>query len=97
MADRVIGTCSVCGGDVVAYDGVWMSVSPPPADHCSRCGAVRAKGLVIQMIPVNPVYVPYVQTGVNAPLEYTLTSTHTTEAESFTYSTGAPTDDDSGS
>ncbi len=45
-----VGTCSRCGGDVVGHRGVWMSVTPPPPDRCSSCGAVRADD-VIQMSP----------------------------------------------
>lgn len=37
-----IGTCSLCGGDVIGHRGAWWAVIPPPADQCSRCGALRA-------------------------------------------------------
>lgn len=40
MQQRV-GTCSLCGGDVMGYRGAWFSVSAPPEDTCASCGAVR--------------------------------------------------------
>jgi hypothetical protein len=43
-----VGTCSLCGGDVVGYRGPWMGVTPPPPDKCKSCGATSA-GDVIQM------------------------------------------------
>jgi hypothetical protein len=53
--DRVIGTCSLCGGDVVAYEGIWMSVLPPPPPTCSGCRAVkRGTKPVIDMEPSAP-------------------------------------------
>lgn len=45
-----VGICSQCGGDVVGYRGSWHSISPPPPDQCSQCGAYRA-GQVIEMTP----------------------------------------------
>lgn len=44
-----VGRCSICGGAVMGFRGPWMSVTPPPADKCSTCGAVRAAD-VIQMV-----------------------------------------------
>jgi len=45
---EVIGTCSLCGGDVMGYK-VWHGTIPPPA-RCSRCGANRvSQGPVIPM------------------------------------------------
>lgn len=44
----VIGTCSICGGDVVAHDGAWYGVCPPPPPQCQRCGA-RPKAPMIEM------------------------------------------------
>lgn len=51
--DQRIGSCSICGGDVVHWVGAWMSTNPPPAPHCIRCGAVSAasQGPVIPMVP----------------------------------------------
>lgn len=37
---KVIGSCSICGGDVEAYSGPWMSTEPPPPPTCRSCGAV---------------------------------------------------------
>lgn len=50
---NVIGTCSICGGDVVAYTGIWMSVAPPSPPSCRNCGAVPAasQAPVIPMVP----------------------------------------------
>ena len=45
-----IGTCSICGGNVMGVRGAWMSVNPPPPDTCSLCGAVRRID-VIEMVP----------------------------------------------
>jgi hypothetical protein len=41
MSTRV-GTCSLCGGDVMGVRGAWMSILPPPPDTCAECGAVAA-------------------------------------------------------
>ena len=49
MTQRV-GTCSICGGDVIGLRGGWWSVNPPPPDECSNCGA-RAAWDVIPMFP----------------------------------------------
>ena len=38
--EQRVGTCSLCGGDVMGFRGAWMSVLPPPPDTCSSCGAV---------------------------------------------------------
>ena len=46
-----VGICSLCGGSVTGYRGAWHSILPPPPDTCSRCGAVRDDGTVIQMQP----------------------------------------------
>lgn len=46
MSEQRVGTCSICGGDVVGYRGAWMSVTPPPPDQCSRCGARRADDVI---------------------------------------------------
>lgn len=45
----VIGTCSLCGGDVVGHSGVWMATIPPPPARCSSCGATEARKPVIPM------------------------------------------------
>lgn len=48
-ADRVIGTCSICGGAVVMPTYYWSTV--PPMPQCIRCGGVPREryGRVIQM------------------------------------------------
>jgi hypothetical protein len=48
--NNVIGKCSICGGDVVGFTGIWMAVIPPPPAQCTSCGAVEA-GTVIKMTP----------------------------------------------
>lgn len=45
-----VGTCSLCGGDVVVPSGPWASVVPP-RPHCQDCGAQAAKGPVIDVVP----------------------------------------------
>lgn len=40
--EQRVGTCSLCGGDVMGHRGAYWSVIPPPPDHCVSCGAVRA-------------------------------------------------------
>lgn len=47
---RRVGTCSLCGGDVMGVRGPWWSVNPPPPDTCTNCGAV-AQNDVIRMHP----------------------------------------------
>ncbi len=46
-----IGSCSICGGDVMAYTGAWFSVNPPPPPECSKCGATTSDD-VIDMTPL---------------------------------------------
>lgn len=53
MSQQRVGTCSICGGTVEGYRGVWMSINPPPPDKCSQCGAV-AQSDVIKMHPAPP-------------------------------------------
>lgn len=43
---RRIGTCSICGGDVMGVRGTWG-----PPDTCTQCGAMRRID-VIEMVPV---------------------------------------------
>lgn len=61
MAEQVIGSCSICGGDVVGYVGPWFSIVPPPPAKCSRCGAEEQRGPVIPMRPAGgrPASAPY--------------------------------------
>jgi hypothetical protein len=49
--DRVLGSCSICGGAVTQPSIVWSTVMPEP--RCSSCGArpVQASGPVIEMEP----------------------------------------------
>lgn len=49
MSEKKIGRCSICGGDVVGWDGAWFGVQPPPPPHCTKCGA-RERGDVIDMV-----------------------------------------------
>lgn len=47
-----IGTCSLCGGDVTGWFGVWGAVVPPPPPSCEWCGAVpKGSTDVIEMEP----------------------------------------------
>jgi len=56
MYDRVIGTCSICGG-AVAVPSVWHGVIPP-TPICQGCGAVPSThGPVIDMKPAPPMRV----------------------------------------
>ncbi len=48
-----VGTCSICGGDVVGFRGAWWSILPPPPDVCSQCGG-RSKSDVVEMVPAGP-------------------------------------------
>lgn len=50
MPNQRVGSCSICGGDVVGHRGAWMAVIPPPPDRCTQCGAV-AQSDVIEMRP----------------------------------------------
>lgn len=50
-----IGTCSLCGGDVMGHSGAWHAIIPPPPPTCTSCGAVSATGdPVIQMRAASP-------------------------------------------
>ena len=53
MPDQVIGSCSICGGDVVGHTGPWWGTQPPPPARCTSCGATQARGPVIKMVPRN--------------------------------------------
>ena len=52
----VIGSCSICGGDVVAVGARgWWSVAPPPPPTCRSCGAVAQNHRrTIPMVPAAP-------------------------------------------
>lgn len=54
MAKQRVGTCSNCGGTVVGYRGAWMSVNPPPADHCKNCGGLAKSDVIKIHPPVSP-------------------------------------------
>lgn len=46
MMQRV-GTCSICGGDVMGFRGrAWEGIQSPPRDTCSKCGAIRADDII---------------------------------------------------
>jgi hypothetical protein len=82
MTQRV-GTCSLCGGDVMGIRGAWWSVLPPPPDHCSACGAVSAYDVIPMFRPTHapaPVApVPSLPTFVSpVPSLPTFVSPHTT-------------------
>ena len=62
-----IGTCSLCGGDVMGYRGAWHSVLPPPPDKCASCGAVAAgQSDVIEMVPTKQLVIPDITSGTNS-------------------------------
>lgn len=64
MTQRV-GTCSLCGGDVMGFRGAWNSILPPPPDVCAQCGATRGGGDdVIEMRP-GPRRAPVTTTTTN--------------------------------
>lgn len=48
--DRVLGTCSLCGG-AVTLPWRWMDRAVPPVPTCSKCGATKKQphGPVIEM------------------------------------------------
>jgi len=46
--EKRIGTCSICGGDVIGYEGAWYGVNSPPPPKCADCGAI-VKGDIIKM------------------------------------------------
>ena len=48
---EVVGTCSICGGDVVTPKMLLM-VGPWPAPYCIRCGATVKRNLPV--IPMEP-------------------------------------------
>ena len=53
--EKVVGTCSLCGGPVVVPTFYW-SVNPP-TPTCKSCGATKQKdfGPVIPMTPSKPI------------------------------------------
>lgn len=44
--EQRVGSCSLCGGDVIGFRGAWFSIVPPPPDKCSGCGAVRSEDVI---------------------------------------------------
>lgn len=50
VGNQRVGTCSICGGDVVGFRGAWHGTIPPHPDRCVACGAVRSED-VIKMVP----------------------------------------------
>lgn len=68
---NVIGTCSLCGGQVVLPE-LWGGIVPPDAT-CSRCGAVAAQsGPIITMRRVDKPSAPYVAKGTGPSVRYDL-------------------------
>lgn len=61
MSHQRIGTCSICGGDVMGVRGAFWSIIPPGPDTCSSCGAVAAGQ--DDVIPMQPARVPSVRGG----------------------------------
>jgi hypothetical protein len=55
MPEQKIGTCSICGGEVIGWVGPFWSTVPPPPPRCASCGAVSAAhDPVIPMRPIHP-------------------------------------------
>lgn len=52
--DKVIGSCSNCGGDVVAHDGPWHAVVSPPPPRCVKCGATTPRNVIQMGPPAHP-------------------------------------------
>jgi len=48
-----IGTCSLCGGDVMRHDGAWWGTVPPPGPACASCGAVPAADVIEMARPLH--------------------------------------------
>lgn len=52
---RILGECSICGGDVTVPDIFWSVVPPTPT--CEKCGAIpRGFRRVIPMVPRRDPY-----------------------------------------
>lgn len=63
MTQYRIGSCSICGGDVVKDRNI-MLVGPPPPGICRDCGATEDRG---PTIPMKPRVVPQ---GGDIPREF---------------------------
>jgi hypothetical protein len=52
----IIGSCSICGGNVTVPD-TWYGINPP-VPRCDSCGAIKRTRPVIDMepVPVAPTY-----------------------------------------
>lgn len=74
--EQRVGTCSLCGGSVIGYRGIWMAVTPPPPDRCSGCGAVTA----YDVIPM--VRIPHPRPDTSGYTEFDLFRTITTSGTS---------------
>ncbi len=46
---RVIGACSICGGDVIEFNYL-MIVGKSPDPRCKKCGAVKKVDRTILMV-----------------------------------------------
>jgi hypothetical protein len=46
VSEQRVGSCSLCGGDVIGHRGAWMAVGPPPPDSCRACGAKRSDDVI---------------------------------------------------
>jgi hypothetical protein len=49
----LVGTCGHCGGQVMAFEGLWGCIIPPPPPICSRCGYVT-QGARPRVLPMEP-------------------------------------------
>ena len=58
MSERILGTCSICGG-AVTVPATWLGIHPP-SPSCISCGAtpVQPYGPVIPMRPRQPSWSP---------------------------------------
>ena len=64
-----VGSCSLCGGDVMAHVGPWWSINPPPPAKCSGCGAVSASDVVPMIRLPQPVWNNPCQRPPEVPLD----------------------------
>lgn len=53
--EQRIGTCSLCGGSVVGWNGAWYGVNPPPAPRCTKCGAFTRSDVIEMVRPGLPI------------------------------------------
>jgi len=50
---QCVGICGHCGGQVMAYEGLWGSITPPPPPTCSSC-SYTTEGSQPSVLPMEP-------------------------------------------